>query len=126
MSSEIAANERLLTMVLAEQMAALGEQIGGLVMVERLMACGDLLAVLVSQLDRASPAAATAARLDSALDDLALLQAQEQDIARQTAELVMKALKLRSSAVLSLAQLKALCVSDQQRRVHEAVVAMNE
>jgi hypothetical protein len=112
--------------VLAEQMAALGEQIGGLVMVERLMACGDLLAVLVSQLDRASPAAATAARLDSALDDLALLQAQEQDIARQTAELVMKALKLRSSAVLSLAQLKALYVSDQQRRVHEAVVAMNE
>ncbi len=125
MSSENAANERLVTMVLAEQMAALGEQIGDLVVFERLMACAELLTVLVSQIERESPAAATAAELDKALDDLALLQAQRQDLARQTADLVGQALRIVSIETLSLGRLNDLYVSDQQRRLHEAVVAMN-
>jgi hypothetical protein len=126
MSSENAANERLVTMVLAEQMAALGEQIGDLVVFERLMACAELLTVLVSQIERESPAAATAAELDKALDDLALLQAQQQDLARQTADLVGQALRIVSIETLSLGRLNDLYVSDQQRRLHEAVVAMND
>ena len=123
MSSDVAANERLVVSVLAEQMAALAEQIAGSGMVGPLVACGDLLSVLVSQIDEHSPAAATAAQLDKALDDLAFRQAQQQDLARQTADLVMRALRMLSSDALSLDCLKALYVSDQQRRLHEQLVA---
>ena len=123
MSSDVAANERLVVSVLAEQMAALAEQIAGSGMVGPLVACGDLLSVLVSQIDEHSPAAATAAQLDKALDDLAFRQAQQQDLARQTADLVMRALRMLSSDALSLECLKALYVSDQQRRLHEQLVA---
>ena len=123
MSSDVAANERLVVSVLAEQMAALAEQIAGSGMVGPLVACGDLLSVLVSQIDEHSPAAATAAQLDKALDDLAFRQAQQQDLGRQTADLVMRALRMLSSDALSLECLKALYVSDQQRRLHEQLVA---
>jgi hypothetical protein len=126
MSAAIAPEQRLVTKVLAEQMAALSQQIGCFSMFDRLMACGDLLAVLASQIDRDSAAATTVAQIDKELDDLAFRQAQQQDLARQTADLVTQALRIQSTATLSLGQLKALYVSEQQHLLHEALVATDD
>jgi hypothetical protein len=119
-------DEKLVCAILAEQVAALRERIAGGGAFERLTHCGELLAGLAAGLDPAGDAAAAAAALDNALDDLAFVQAQQQDLARQTAELVVRALTALSEAdpaPLSPGGLKSLYVSEEQRRLHEAVLA---
>jgi hypothetical protein len=111
-------------MVLAAQMAELRDQIAGPALFERLTACGELLADLVSHIGPDAQAAAAAAKLDKALDELAFRQAQQQDMARQTADLVMQALKILSAETLSLGYLKTLYVSDRQRRLHDEFLAV--
>jgi len=120
---------RVIFTILAEQLAALRERIAGPGMFERLVSCAELVATLSSQLPPGGECAATAARLDSALDDLAFHHAQHQDLARQTADLVARALTMLAEGAavpartLTLSALSALYVSDDQRRLHDAVVA---
>ena len=98
-------------------------------MFDRLVSCAELLGTLSSQLPQGGDSAAIAVRLDRALDDLTFHHAQHQDLARQTADLVAHALKLLAAGnvdplhTLSLNGLLALYVSDDQRRLHEAVLA---
>ncbi len=123
---------RLVCAILAAQVTALRERIAGPFLFEQMLGCADLLSALSAKLAPGSEAAAAAARLDSALDDLALQHAQHQDLARQTAELVALALKILSTEdpgkppALSPAGLAALYVSEDQRRLHEAVLAEYE
>lgn len=132
MASEIASlgpQSRLVCAILAAQVSALCERIAGGLIVERLLGCGELLAVLATQLTPGSAPAAAAASLDNALDDLAFQHAQQQDLARQTAELVARALRLLAAAepdelqAFSPGGLLALYVSDEQRRLHAMVLA---
>ncbi len=72
-------------------------------------------------------AIAEVAEIRRALDALAFMQAQRQDFARQIADCVVTALERLAVAEtppgqnFSLSDLKALYVSDDQRRVHESV-----
>jgi hypothetical protein len=110
-------------------MVALRERIAGSVNFERLTNCADLLAVLSSQLLPGSTSAAAAAQLGQALDDLAFYDAQQQDWAHQTADLVARALKLLAAAegdpqqMLTTSRLLGLYVSDDQRKLHSAVLS---
>jgi hypothetical protein len=128
-TAPFAQDSRLLCAILAAQAAALRERIAGSVMFERLMRCADLLATLASQLPPGSEPSAAAAQLGQALDELAFYDAQQQDWARQTADLVAGALKLLGTAeedpqqTLSLTRLLGLYVSDDQRQLHAAVLA---
>jgi hypothetical protein len=120
---------RLLCAILAAQTEALRERIAGSLIFARLTDCADLLATVSSQLPPGSDSATAAARLDQALDDLAFYDAQQRDWARQTADLVARALKLLAAGeadpeqTLSLSRLLGLYVSDDQRRLHAAVLA---
>jgi hypothetical protein len=112
----------LVQTILAEQLDALHEHIKGAVLVDRLAGCADQLAALAALLEPGSGAARAAATLETTLDDLAFDHAQQQDLARQTAELVAKALRMFGAGALSPDGLWALYVSDAQRRLHETLL----
>jgi hypothetical protein len=124
-----ARNDRLLCAILAAQTLALRERIAGSVNFARLTHCADLLAVLASQLPPGSASAAAAAQLGQALDDLAFYDAQQQDWAHQTADLLARALNLLAAAeddpqpMLTPNTLLGLYVSDDQRQLHAAVLS---
>jgi len=123
-----AQESRLLCAILSAQTAALRERIAGSMAFERLMRCADLLAGLAAQLPAGSEPAAAAARLGQALDELAFHDAQQQDWARQTADLVARALNLLAAEgdpqqTLSPGRLWGFYVSEDQRQLHAAVLA---
>ncbi|HEY0836974.1 MAG TPA: hypothetical protein VGE72_23890 [Azospirillum sp.] len=84
-----------------------------------LMATLDRLDALLS--DEGDAAAREAPTLQSALDGLLLVQAQEHDIIRQMMGVVTRALSLLPDGI-DVEGLSGLYVSDVQRQVHSAVV----
>jgi hypothetical protein len=128
-TAQFAQDSRLLCAIIAAQATALRERIAGSRMFEGLTRCADLLATLSSQLPPGTDCDATAAQLGQELDHLAFYDAQQQDWARQTADLVARALKRLAMAeadpqqTLSLNRLLELYVSDDQRQLHAAVLA---
>ncbi|MGA2129343.1 MAG: hypothetical protein ABSG76_24695 [Xanthobacteraceae bacterium] len=132
-------SERLVCAVLAGQVAALRDCIDTGATVDLLWRTTDVLSQLsglVLELSRRHPgsgpdeqcAAAVAAEADisRSLTELAFVQAQHHDFARQMADCVVTALgrlatDAPSGARLSPHDLLALYVSEDQRKVHDAV-----
>jgi hypothetical protein len=136
------ANERLVCAVLAAQVAAVRDRLDTGATVDLLWRTADVLARLsglVLELAQHHPApnagldeqcaAAVAAEseISQALDGVAFLQAQRDDLARQMADCIVTALERLAAADtpagarLSPGDLAALYVCDDQRRVHAAV-----
>ncbi len=115
--------------VLAAQADALQARLASPEIFQRLNLCTELLAGLAVRLAPGSECAAAAARLDQTLDDLAFFHAQQLDLARQTADMMARALRMLagtgsdSSFRLPLHTLAALYISEEQHRLHQAVVA---
>lgn len=131
-------NDRLVCAVLAAQVAALRETIDTVATVDLLWRTTDVLSrlsALVRELASGNPAhgeqcaAAVAAEVEvsRALNSLAFLESQRHDTSRQMADCVVTALERLSyadvavSARLSPHELSALYVSEDQRKVHDAV-----
>ena len=143
MRSTAETSERLVFAILAAQVAALRDRIDTSAGVDLLWRTTDVLAqlsglVLELLRDRAAPdpeldaqcAAAVSAETEirRSLDELAFLQAQHSDFARQVADGVVTALKCLAAADgpvgarLSPDDLAARYVSEDQRKVHDAVI----
>jgi hypothetical protein len=134
---------RLTCAILAAQVAALRDRLGAATGIDLLWRATDALSrlsELVTELTEPGPApdpmllqrcaAATAGHADigGALDELAFLQAQRQDLAQQMAACVAAALDRLAGEIaadgarLSPAELAATYVSDEQRAVHQEVI----
>ncbi len=137
------ANERIVCAILAEQVAALRERMDATAAFDLLWRTSALLSWLSGLLSDASAHASHAnpvldrerseaiteiAEIRRALDDLAFLQAQRQDFAKQIADCVVTALERMAVAEMpagtsfSSKDLAALYVSDEQRKLHEGVL----
>ena len=137
------ANERLVCAILAEQVAALRDRMDASATFDllwRTTALLSWLSGLLSDLSRHNPTAnpvlererveaiAEVAEIRRALDELAFFQAQRQDFARQIADCVVTALERMAVAEMpagtsfSSGDLAALYVSDDQRKLHDAVI----
>ena len=140
------ANERIVCAILAEQVAALRERMDSTSIFELLWRTSALLSWLSGLLgdvsaqsshaghpnpvmDREREEAITEiAEIRRALDDLAFLQAQRQDFAKQIADCVVIALERMAVAEMpagtsfSSADLAALYVSADQRKLHDEVI----
>jgi hypothetical protein len=137
------ANERLVCAILAEQVATLRDRMDAGAAFDLLWRTTALLSWLsgllsdhsrqgghvnpVLERERAE-AIAEVAEIRRELDDLAFAQAQRQDFARQIADCVVTALERMAVAEMpagthfSSGDLAQLYVSEDQRRLHEAVV----
>ncbi len=143
MSETAESNERLVCAILAEQVAALRDRMDANAAFDLLWRTSALLSWLSGLLSDSSHNAPHAnpvldreraeaiteiAEIRHALDELAFLQAQRQDFAKQIADCVVIALEQMAVAEMppgtsfSSADLAALYVSDEQRKLHEAVV----
>ena len=141
------ANERLVCAILAAQAAEVRDRIDSGEAVDVFWRSSDLLAqmsgLLVELLgrlpaadgelgERCAAAVSAGAEVGRSLDDLAFAQAQRQDFSRQMAECVVTALDrlaeadVPAEARLSLADLAALYVCEDQRRVHAAAARQFE
>ena len=137
------ANERLVCAILAEQVATLRDRMDATTafnLLWRTSALLSWLSGLLSDISRhsthANPvlererleAATEIGEIRRALDDLAFLQAQRQDFAKQIADCVVIALERMAVAEMppgtsfSSADLAALYVSDDQRKLHDDVI----
>ena len=138
------ANERLVCAILAEQVSALRDRMDTKAAFDLLWRTGALLSWLsgllgevyrVSTCRRARCSNASARKpslklpkFAAALDDLAFVQAQRQDFARQIADCVVTALERMAVAEMpegtsfSSSDLAQLYVSEDQRKLHEAVI----
>lgn len=137
------ANERMVCAILAEQVAAMRDRMDATAAFNLLWRTTALLSWLSGLLNDLSRNSATAnpvlererhealteiAEIRHALDELAFLQAQRQDFARQIADCVVIALERMAVAEMpagtsfSSADLASLYVSDDQRKLHERVV----
>jgi hypothetical protein len=140
------ANERIVCAILAEQVAALRERMDATTAFDLLWRTSALLSWLSGLLGdvsahfahspHANPvlererteAITEIAEIRRALDDLAFLQAQRQDFAKQIADCVVTALERMAVAEMpagmsfSSTDLAALYVSDDQRKLHEDVI----
>ncbi|HYP63693.1 MAG TPA: hypothetical protein VEQ16_07380 [Acidocella sp.] len=140
------ANERIVCAILAEQVAALRERMDATAAFDLLWRTSALLSWLSGLLSDASAhfshsphanpvlererteAITEIAEIRRALDDLAFLQAQRQDFAKQIADCVVIALERMAVAEMppgtsfSSSDLAALYVSDDQRKLHDSVV----
>jgi len=137
------ANERLVCAILAEQVATLRDRMDASATFDLLWRTTALLSWLSGLmgdltrhtthinpvLDRERAEAVTEiAEIRRALDELAFQQAQRQDFARQLADCVVTALERMAVAEMppgthfSSADLAELYVSEDQRKLHEAVV----
>jgi hypothetical protein len=137
------ANEKLVCAILAEQVATLRDRMDANQAFDLLWRTSALLSWLSGLLgDLARQATHTNPVLDRerneaiieiaeirrALDELAFLQAQRQDFAKQIADCVVTALERMAVAEMpagtsfSSADLAALYVSEEQRKLHETVV----
>jgi hypothetical protein len=137
------ANERLVCAILAEQVSTLRDRMDSTSTFDLLWRTTALLSWLSGLLadhahhDSASnpvlererrEATAEIAEIRRGLDELAFFQAQRQDFARQLADCVVTALERMAVAEMpagtsfSSADLAALYVSADQRKLHDAVV----
>lgn len=141
------ANERIVCAILAEQVAALRERMDASSAFDLLWRTSALLSWLSGLLGNVSAHGASysthtnpvlereraeaiteIAEIKRALDDLAFLQAQRQDFAKQIADCVVTALERMAVAEMppgtsfSSADLAALYVSADQRKLHEDVL----
>lgn len=140
------ANERIVCAILAEQVAALRERMDATSAFDLLWRTSALLSWLSGLLGdtsahfshsaHANPilereraeAITEIAEIRRALDDLAFLQAQRHDFAKQIADCVVIALERMAVAEMpagtsfSSTDLAALYVSDDQRKLHEDVL----
>lgn len=141
------ANERIVCAILAEQVATLRERMDASAAFDLLWRTSALLSWLsgllsdgaahVSPSPHANPvrererteAITEIAEIRRALDDLAFLQAQRQDFAKQIADCVVIALERMAVAEMppgtsfSSSDLAALYVSDDQRKLHDNVMS---
>ena len=143
MSGATEANERLVCAILAEQVASLRDRMDASAAFDllwRTTALLSWLSGLLGDLSRHSAntnpvlereraeAIAEVAEIRGELDRLAFSQAQRQDFARQIADCVVTALERMAVAEMpagtsfSSGDLAALYVSDDQRKLHDAVV----
>ncbi len=143
MSDLAVANERLLCAILAEQVVNLRDRMDASEAFDLLWRTSALLSWLSGllgdinrQAQQANPlldrerneAIAEIAAIRHQLDNLAFVQAQRQDFARQIADCVITALERMSNAQMpegtrfASSDLAALYVSDDQRRLHRDVL----
>lgn len=149
MGETVEADERVVCAILAEQVAALRERMDATNAFDLLWRTSALLSWLSGLLGDMSAHADHAdhathpnpvlarerteaiteiAEIRRALDDLAFLQAQRQDFAKQIADCVVTALERMAVAQMpagmsfSSTDLAALYVSDDQRQLHETVL----
>lgn len=143
MSGAAEANERLVCAILAEQVTNLRDRMDASEAFDLLWRTSALLSWLSGllgdvnrQAHPANPllererneAIAEIAAIRRQLDNLAFVQAQRQDFARQIADCVITALERMSEAQMpagtrfASSDLAALYVSDDQRRLHEEVL----
>jgi hypothetical protein len=146
MGETVEADERVVCAILAEQVAALRERMDATNAFDLLWRTSALLSWLSGLLgdmsahaDHAShpnpvlereraEAITEIAEIRRALDDLAFLQAQRQDFAKQIADCVATALERMAVAQMpagmsfSSTDLAALYVSDDQRQLHDTVL----
>ncbi len=131
------AHERIVCAILAEQVASLRAKMDAMPAFDLLWRTTALLSWLSGLLaDSAhegahnpvlererTEAIAEIAQIRHGLDDLAFLQAQRHDFARQIADCVVIALnRMAGETRFSSGDLAALYVSDDQRRLHDDVV----
>jgi len=137
------ANERLVCAILAEQVSALRDRMDASAAFDLLWRTTALLSWLSGLLGdvsrhstNANPvlererteAIAEIAEIRRGLDELAFSQAQRQDFARQIADCVVTALERMAVAdkaagtSFSSGDLAALYISEDQRKLHEAVI----
>jgi hypothetical protein len=143
MADTTEANERLVCAILAEQVSTLRDRMDASTAFDLLWRTSALLSWLsgllgdlsrhnanttpVLERERAE-AIAEVAEIRGELDKLAFFQAQRQDFARQIADCVVTALERMAVAEMpagtsfSSGDLAALYVSDDQRKLHDAVV----
>lgn len=134
-------SERLIHAVLAAQVAALRDRIELNTTVELLWETSDVLAQLAGLIaeqpqqgvrdpaleSQCAVAVANVATISGKLEELAFLQSQHQDFARQVADCVVTALERLAGADaaagdrLRPGDLRALYVCEEQRVVHDAV-----
>jgi hypothetical protein len=136
-------NERLVCAILAEQVSTLRDRMdanAAFDLLWRTTALLSWLSGLLSDVSRhsisanpvlereRSEAIAEIAEIRRGLDELAFSQAQRQDFARQIADCVVTALERMAVAEMpagtrfSSGDLAALYVSEDQRKLHEAVI----
>ncbi len=132
------AHERIVCAILAEQVAILRAKTDAMPAFDllwRTTALLSWLSGLLADVDHAqaahnpvlererAEALAEIAQIRHGLDELAFLQAQRHDFARQIAECVETALtRMAGEAKFSSGDLAALYVSDDQRRLHDDVI----
>jgi len=143
MATPTEANENLVCAILAEQVATLRDRMDASATFDLLWRTTALLSWLSGLLSdisahstSANPvlererteAIAEVAEIRRSLDELAFFQAQRQDFARQIADCVVTALERMAVAEMpagthfSSNDLAALYVSEDQRRLHDAVI----
>ncbi len=136
--------ERVVCAVLAEQVASIRDHVDSDATVELLWKMSDTLASLSSLVlelahrqpapdpqleEKCAAAVASEAEVTRALDALAFLQSQRQDLARQKADCVVTALgrlavlEQPPDGRLSPEQLAAMYISPEQRDVHDQVTS---
>ncbi len=144
MSATTEANERLVCAILAEQVSTLRDRMDASATFDllwRTTALLSWLSGLLNNLSRHNPSAnpvlererveaiAEVAEIRRSLDELAFFQAQRQDFAKQIADCVVTALERMAVAEMpagtsfSSGDLAALYVSDDQRKLHDAVIS---
>ncbi|MGE4481075.1 hypothetical protein [Acidocella sp.] len=142
-TDETEANEKLVCAILAEQVAHLRDRMDASEAFDLLWRTSALLSWLSGLLGHAdlhtghvnpilererTEAVAEIAEIRRQLDNLAFVQAQRQDFARQIANCVIVALERLSEARMpegthfASSDLAALYVSDDQRKLHEDVL----
>ncbi|WP_026439258.1 hypothetical protein [Acidocella facilis] len=143
MSGMAEANEKLVCAILAEQVAHLRDKMDAsdaFDLLWRTSALLSWLSGLLADINRQSPQASPVvererneaiseiAEIRRKLDHLAFVEAQRQDFAKQIADCVIVALERMSDAQMppgthfASADLAALYVSEDQRRLHEEVL----
>ena len=146
MGETVEANERIVCAILAEQVAAVRDRMDTATAFDLLWRTSALLSWLsglLSDIAANAPPPAHAnpvlerereeaiteiAEIRHALGELAFIQAQRQDFAKQIADCVVVALERMAVAEMppgtsfSSADLASLYVSDDQRRLHEEVI----
>ncbi len=143
MAETAEANERLVCAILAEQVATLRDRMDATAAFDLLWRTSALLSWLSGLLSDTANHSAHAnpvlerereeaiteiTEIRHALDNLAFLQAQRQDFAKQIADCVVIALERMAVAEMpagtsfSSTDLAALYVSDDQRQLHDTVI----
>jgi hypothetical protein len=135
---KVSAQERIVCAILAAQVASLGAKMDAMPAFDLLWRTTALLSWLsglltdmgqaqgvhnpVLERERAE-ATAEIAQIRHGLDELAFLQAQRHDFARQIAECVVAALnRMAGDGKFSSGDLAALYVSADQRKLHDDVI----